>query len=137
MADTTNHPGCRVLVYGSLKAGHGNHPLLHGSTFLGRMALPGPYVMLDLGFYPGVVRKQGGDTATISAEVYQVSEETLYALDCLEGHPTYYKREKVETPWKKAWCYFLPESYLTKDIEVVEDGVWQPNEEEQAWLASK
>lgn len=126
--------GIRVFVYGSLKQGHCNHPALESAKFLGRCFLEGTYTMVDLGWYPAVVDHGARDTnSRIFGEVYLVDEDTLYTLDCIEGHPSFYKRQKVETPFKKAWCYFLPQGYLERDLELVGDGLWQPNDAEQEW----
>lgn len=125
----------RVFVYGTLKAGHCNNTALANAEYLGRCYIDGTYTMLDLGWYPAVIdHGSDGPTNRIVGEVYSVSEDELYSLDCIEGHPTFYKRSKIETPWKKAWCYFLPESYLERDLDVVESGMWEPSDEEQEWV---
>ena len=91
--------GIRVFVYGSLKQGHCNYPALEDATFLGRCFLEGNYTMVDLGWYPAVVNHGvDGPVNRIFGEVYLVPEDTLYTLDCIEGHPTFYERRKIETP---------------------------------------
>jgi gamma-glutamylcyclotransferase (GGCT)/AIG2-like uncharacterized protein YtfP len=90
--------------------------------------------MLDLGPFPAVVEHQDDDIGVgkIYGEVYLVDEDTLYTLDCIEGHPSFYRRRKVDTPFKKAWTYFLPESYLhDQDNTIVESGLWRPTEDEE------
>jgi gamma-glutamylcyclotransferase (GGCT)/AIG2-like uncharacterized protein YtfP len=71
----------------------------------------------------------------IAGEVYRVDSETLDALDVLEGHPDWYKREQVNTPWKWAWLYFMPESYAESAPEI-ESGCWNPTDEEFEWLTA-
>lgn len=49
----------------------------------------------------------------IHGEVYEVDEETLWDLDALEGHPFWYRREKVPVVLEdgrevEAWIYFYP-----------------------------
>jgi len=123
--------GIRVFVYGTLKNGHGNFPALEGATFLGRCFIEGGNRMLDLNWYPGVVKDATMPAESrIYGEVYLIDEDILNTLDCIEGHPHFYAREKVATPWKKAWCYFLPEEYLTEGYLTLRDGLWQPNDEE-------
>lgn len=124
--------GIRVMVYGSLKKGHGNSGALEGAEFLGRCYLEGNYRMLNLGWFPAVVAHNRSElpAARIYGEVYLINEDTLYTLDCIEGHPTFYERKKVNTPFKKAWCYFLPETELDSSREWVETGHWQPDQEE-------
>lgn len=133
--------GIRVFVYGTLKEGHYNHILLSegkGTRFLGRCYIEGSYRMVDMGSFPGVlqVTPDALDPCRIYGEVYRVDEETLYALDMLEGHPSFYRREKVETPWKKAWMYFLPSNY-ERTKTVVDTGVWRPSPEESEFVWGK
>lgn len=126
----------RVFVYGTLKRGHSNYGLLAGSELLGRCNLHGDYIMLDLTYYPGCVRTSGvsgHSRRNICGEVYAVDETTLYSLDLLEGHPNYYKRSKIITPFGNAWMYFLPVGSLDT-YAPVEEGVWSPNEAELEFL---
>ena len=119
-----DEPRIKVLVYGSLKAGQPNHRVLESETtdFLGDCVLDTGFSMVDLGWYPGVVREIGG--SGITGEVYQVDETTFHSLDILEGHPTFYRREKVETvDYKNVWIYLLPVTYLS-DCDRVEGGIW-------------
>lgn len=131
----------RVFVYGTLKNGHGNHRLLarSGSKYLGRCFIEGRYKMLSLGGFPGIVSSGQVPMNRVVGEVYQVDEDTLQSLDWLEGHPKFYERRKVPTPFKNAWCYFLPEAYLTHQtpagVAYADVGcIWRPTEEEALWF---
>ena len=126
----------RVFVYGTLKAGHPNSRALEDCELLGACYLDGQYRMLDLGWYPAVIQDEAVKEQRIFGEVYEVSEDVLYTLDCIEGHPEYYKREKVRTPWKNAWMYFLPCTYKEKGFPTVMDGVWKPSEAEQNYVST-
>lgn len=123
--------GIRVFVYGTLKSGHCNHAALEGADFLGRCYIEGKYTMLDLGWYPAVVGDEGSEKGKIFGEVYRVNSEILFSLDLIEGHPRYYARSKIETPWKQAWCYFLPPTFADKEYAVVKNGMWRPTKEEK------
>lgn len=123
----------RVFVYGTLKQGKSNHRALGSSVCLGRCYLEGNYVMVSLGHFPGVVETSDKRTNRIVGEVYEVSEDVLHTLDLIEGHPTFYTRRKVQTPFKNAWCYFLPEDYLTTRTEIG-DGIWQPTDAEREFM---
>lgn len=125
--------GIRVFVYGTLKQGHCNNPALENGKFLGRCYVEGRHKFYDLGWYPAIVDNSEGDDSTMKVfgEVYLIDEDTLFTLDCIEGHPDYYKRRKVQTPWKNAWAYFLPSSYNDRDLELIEGGIWEPTEEEE------
>jgi gamma-glutamylcyclotransferase (GGCT)/AIG2-like uncharacterized protein YtfP len=74
----------KVLVYGSLKKGFGNHDaFLSTATLLGTTKIPGK--MYSLGAYPGVRLDEPGE---IHCEVYSVDSKTLQRLDQLEGFRT-------------------------------------------------
>lgn len=85
--------GCtKVFVYGTLRAGEANARLLVGAK-LDRLArTEAAFDLADMGPYPAMVR--GGSTA-VRGEVYVVDEATLRALDRLEGHPRFYRRERI------------------------------------------
>lgn len=115
--------GIRVFVYGSLKRGFGNHRLLADAKFISEHSLTGPYTMVSLGGFPGVVCTPGHER-TIHGELYVVDQTTLDSLDLLEGHPHFYERRKiVQTPYKRAWIYLLSEGYC-RGNNVVESGNW-------------
>ena len=114
----------KVCVYGTLKEGHCNSSALRNSSLLGTVKLTGPFKMVDLQYYPALIPTDSDEKdRTITAEIWEVDEETLYSLDLIEGHPNYYKRTKIDTPYGKAWCYFLPLAY--KDHPEVVTGDWQ------------
>ena len=124
----------RVFVYGTLKQGHGNHRLLANSKFLGRCLVSGKHRLVSLGGFPGLVATSPEEPdRTVSGEVYQVNEETLLSLDFLEGHPRFYERRKLPTPFKNAWAYYLPSDYLDKGYPHV-DTAWHPVEVEREFL---
>jgi gamma-glutamylcyclotransferase (GGCT)/AIG2-like uncharacterized protein YtfP len=133
--DEKKSSGIRVFVYGTLKAGRYNHDLLRDAELLGTHVLRGPIAMVDLAHYPCVVQspEQLPETGAVLGEVYRIDEDTLAGLDLLEGHPSYFRRVQVETPWKKAWMYTLPASYL--EHGVMPQGIWDANEDEEAEYA--
>ena len=122
------HGQPRVFVYGTLKKGHGNHGLLENAEYLGDAEISGPVALIDLGWYPGVVRQPNGPDRTIRGEVYAVDTDTLYSLDILEGHPEFYERQKFATEFRNAWVYTLPPGYIEDDTDIIEEGVWNGSE---------
>ncbi len=108
-----------IFVYGSLKRGHYNHALLRASPCRGAWQTPARYTLLDLGRYPGIV--EGGTTA-ISGEVYAIDRPTLRALDRLEGHPDYYRRQTIATPYGGAFIYVLVAA--PQQRVVIASGCW-------------
>lgn len=127
-----------VFVYGSLKQGHSNSPFLDGAHYVGVDSLPGPYVMFDLGAFPAVSERPVGTlpNAEVRGELYYVDAEEFAALDILEGHPSFYKRERLKlSSGIVAWVYLVPyEEY--REITEVTDGWWFPSESERKQWAS-
>lgn len=118
----------KVFVYGTLKRGHGNHVLLEQSKFLGAGVTTEKYVMYKSGV--PFVSKQLKLT-TIFGELYSVDELTLNNLDMLEGHPNWYKREKIsisyisdegKTNTTEAWLYFNDD--IPASAEVLPSGIY-------------
>jgi len=85
----TATPTTTIFVYGSLKRGESNHRLLARARFLRRAHTAPFFELYDLGAFPAMV---AGGFTSIAGELYEVNEETLAALDRLEGHPTLYRR---------------------------------------------
>lgn len=113
----------KVFVYGSLKKGFGNHPLLQGSAFLGNTTTrDSHYVMGSFGAFPAVRR---GGHLKVAGELYEVDSETLGRLDNLEGNGSFYKREKVPLDnGKWGWIYLLCYSVPDSDHGIkIQDGV--------------
>ena len=81
-----------LFVYGTLKRGYGNHPLIAGALPLGEDAVPG--VLYAQGA-PIAVRAEG--EGWVEGELYDVTPEQLAECDRLEGHPRAYRRERVTT----------------------------------------
>lgn len=84
-----------VFVYGSLKRGFRNHRVISGGEFAGVATTVARFNMLDVrGAYPALVtdlidRTKAGQ---ILGELYNVDDDTLAALDKLEGYPDFYTR---------------------------------------------
>ena len=119
----------KVFVYGTLKEGHGNNVLLSFSERLGTGITEDKYIMYELGI-PYV--SKSFKLTRISGEVYRVKLDTLEALDLLEGHPNWYKREKVEVEYYDlksnshikdyAWLYFNEQ--IPNSAEVNKHGIY-------------
>ena len=121
-----------VFVYGTLKAGRTNHGALEGAEYIGRATIEGPYAFVDLGWYPAVIPVNGRENRQVGGELWRVNDDILRTLDMIEGHPTYYKRSKVDTSYgRKAWVYFLSEDL--KPWPIVKTLFWEENEAELAW----
>lgn len=118
-----------VFVYGTLKRGHGNYMrLLHGrAVFVATGAVKGD--LFDLGPFPAMKEGDG----TVHGEIFMVGPETLKDLDYLEGHPTFYKRTKMnltqfggsvaQTP-VEVEAYVYQGDLTHQVVKKCTDGVW-------------
>lgn len=112
-----------VAVYGSLKKNHFNHDVLAGAEFIAAWKTTAEYTMFDLGGFPGVV---AGGTTSVHAEIYKITPEILEHLDRLEGHPTFYRRTPIDSPFGEIQIYL----YLNTDCrdKAIESGLWKDSE---------
>lgn len=97
-----------LFVYGTLRKGFWNHSFLKGSIFCGMARTKEKYALFVEGI-PYVSKIGGG--SEIVGEVFQVDGKTLKRIDGLEGHPDWYRREKVQVILENgsnisAWIYF-------------------------------
>ncbi len=84
----------RLFVYGTLMKGFHNNHLLTSSKYLGGGMLEIPYYMVSLGdAFPALTPCEGLNW--IKGELYEVTENTLDRVDRLEGHPWFYRRERI------------------------------------------
>ena len=112
----------RVAVYGSLRQGFGNHPLLYTSRYIGTFKEKLPYTMYDLGAFPALTPNKDDSMNDIVVEVYDVDGNTLYNLDALEGHPRFYKRVKTNIDHHETWIYIMERKFDA--MRRVESGDW-------------
>ena len=106
-----------LAVYGTLKRGCGNHKYLSNSRFVGAGVTLDKFVLV-VSFIPYCVPidlagEMGKYASQIRVEVYEISKEKLEEIDELEGHPFWYKREKVKVRLEDgeivdAWFYIYP-----------------------------
>lgn len=110
-------------VYGTLKKGFGNHRILEDNPLVFEGTVNIPFYMVSLGGFPGILKDDKSNSIYI--EVYEVSDqETEKRLDRLEGYPSFYNKEIIDTPVGKAYVYFL-ENSLYGDNDLVESGNWE------------
>lgn len=95
-----------VAVYGSLRKGLHNHALLHNADFKGTAVANG-FKMFSMGSFPFITHQDATEQDTIQIEVYAVTPEEMRNLDRLEGFPSFYNRELIDTPYGKAWIYYI------------------------------
>ena len=90
----------RVFVYGTLKKGFWNNPLLKGCEFLGGAVTVPTYSMISVShavitLFPVIRPSENGKP--VVGEIYTVDDEVLERLDRLEGvHKGMYRRELID-----------------------------------------
>ena len=109
----------RIAVYGTLKKGYHNNYILGNAKFVGCGNLSDRYP-LEVKGLPYLYNDKGVGEF-VEVEVYDVDDQLLSRVDQLEGHPNWYKREKVLVDmddWSKttAWVYFL-DDYTPQDVQ--------------------
>jgi gamma-glutamylaminecyclotransferase len=99
----------KMAVYGTLRGGLSNHAYVKHHGFLGAGKTVEKYTMRASGI-PYVGKEP---RTRIDVEVYEVvGKSEIEAIDRLEGHPHWYKREEIEVELEdgtilKAWLYFM------------------------------
>ena len=104
-----------VGVYGTLKRGFYNHPLLEQAEYIKNYCIPdGLYCMYDLGSFPAVsvVTEKNKETTPVHIEIYRVDQDTFERLDRLEGYPSFYNRVLIEVDDFHVWMYIMEDSEL-------------------------
>ena len=122
-----------VFVYGTLMEGYGNNRLLKSGNaeLVGKAITQPSFVMLASGlngipFVADVKEEHEGfpsdywfrNASQIHGEVWRCDADTLKTLDRLEGHPDWYKRERVKVDFLnnqntapfEVWIYLMPMS---------------------------
>ena len=113
-----------VAVYGTLRKGMGNHRLMGDSKYLGAAEVEG-FEMYPCGLsggFPVILPVTPSETtsSSIKAEVFEVTEDLLTGpLDRLEGHPEWYKRQLVPTPYGQSWIYVMQSDHYKQYGKIV------------------
>ena len=120
-----------VFVYGTLMEGYGNNRLLKNGNaeLIGKAVTQTSFVMLasslnGIPFVADVKEEHEGypsdywlrNASQIHGEVWRCDTDTLKTLDRLEGHPNWYKRERVKVDFIsnqklhpfEVWIYLMP-----------------------------
>lgn len=108
-----------IGVYGTLKCGHNNDHYLDGCEFVGYAKTVNNHRLCINGL-PYLIQGENsfGEGCPVELELYLVDRPTLQAIDHLEGHPHWYKREQKAVAlhgqsanrYRYPWIYFADES---------------------------
>lgn len=116
-----------ICVYGSLRAGMGNHRVIEGSKKLSTETVQIPFKMIDMGSYPGLLETEENNAIVI--EIYEVTPDTYKRVERLEGYPSFYDRKDVPTSEGMVGIYYLPKSWGREEPN------WVPEVDgEQDWV---
>ena len=101
--------GSLCAVYGSLRAGLGNHRVIERSPRQADGVIEGVFQMYSMygGGFPALTHSNTPDN--IIVEVYEVNDDAQASgLDALEGYPSFYDREVVTlADGRECWVYFI------------------------------
>lgn len=112
-----------VFVYGTLKSGYGNNRLLLTSKFIGNCRTTSPWMLDADGGIPFLHKIRDGKH--VIGELWEVDDQTFANLDRLEGHPTFYERDKISVDlidsspvWSRiVWAYFINASGYSDEFK--------------------
>ena len=111
-----------LFVYGTLKRGERNHPLLMDEKYLGDTGTSPNYLLVDLGRYPGMVKKPHGGFS-VQGELFEIPYDLLVELDKIEDAPFLFNLEPITlADGSKAFAYLYKQSILGASI--LSEGVW-------------
>jgi gamma-glutamylcyclotransferase (GGCT)/AIG2-like uncharacterized protein YtfP len=109
-----------ALVYGTLRRGERNHPLIADAVCHGTV-LSAAGFRLDLGDPPAVDRR---GQAQIEGDLVDLTARVLARMDQLERHPDWYAREIVTLEdGREAWMYLHTIPRTTPARRVQAEGV--------------
>ena len=117
-----------VAVYGTLRKGEVNSPLLSNANYKGKFNSEPVYIMKSLAGdgFPGI--KLEGKTSIVF-EVYKVTREIVTALDGLENYKgkdckdNLYNRAYIHTPFGPALTYYYNKNFKVTE-KLIENGDW-------------
>jgi gamma-glutamylaminecyclotransferase len=100
-----------IAVYGTLKKGYNNYwAYLYGSHHVGKGKTKDKYPLIIQGL-PYLVNKVGLGH-NVNVDVFKITDRVLHNIDKLEGHPNWYKRQRIPILIGKeevmCWVYFNP-----------------------------
>lgn len=124
-----------VFVYGTLKQGQNNSPLLGNDKFLGKcVTTEAKFKLFNCGWYPGLVTVKSGGYP-VYGELYDCHEKTMPRLDHLEGvaHGLY-KRIQVNVKLLDETIHqAIAYEFLQDTDDLKESGMCWPSHQINQW----
>lgn len=109
----------KIAVYGSLRKGMYNHPLLGDSPLLETTEVNLPFKMVSMGAFPAL--KMDNELHTIVVEIYEVDEPTYKRVERLEGYPQFYDRFTFLYKNENVDIYYIQQ--VAEDVSHIKDWV--------------
>lgn len=109
-----------IFVYGSLRRGERYAWLLAGERYLGAHETKPRYTMFSLGEWPAIMA--GGDVAIVG-DVFSIGRPKLAHLDAFERFPQLFVRQRIPTPYGRAWVYIFRQR--PTNVVTVPSGDWR------------
>ncbi|HAA05100.1 MAG TPA: gamma-glutamylcyclotransferase [Syntrophobacteraceae bacterium] len=102
-----------LFVYGTLRRGYANHEVYLADALCLGKAITEERFALFVDDFPYLTKS--AEISRVVGELYRIDDRTLDHIDCLEGHPDDYRREKIQVVTDlgarcSAWAYFYPKS---------------------------
>ena len=125
-----------VFVYGTLKQNYGNYHVMERAKGIKICdAVTKDKFVMGGGGIPYVV-KVGEPKHQIKGELYKVFN--MQPLDDLEGHPTFYRREKIEVICENgkkqtAWIYFYTGNMVAEEEWINEKNLYEFPKDTYDW----
>ena len=118
-----------VAVYGSLRAGFGNHRLLRDAGDFKRGVTMESHTMYSLGAFPAITEEEHPEGKGVIVEVYEVDDTGFARLDGLEGYPSFYNRKQTDILLDtgdivEAWIYYFSD-HKPYSMDTVECNDWR------------
>lgn len=112
-----------LFVYGTLKRGERNHPLLMDEKYLGDTSTSPDYLLVDLGTYPGMVEKPH-EGFSVKGELFEIPYKLIIELDKIEDAPFLFNLQLITlADGSKAFAYLYKQRILGAGI--LSEGVWR------------
>ncbi len=113
----------KLFTYGTLMKGQCRHHVLQDAKYLGDAVLR-DYCLLELGSYPGAIRKE---RFNVYGEVYEIPEKLVPELDRIEGEGYLYERKTVDVTMDDGKTSVLFYEFL------MDDGTYEKTRREGKW----
>lgn len=110
-----------VFVYGTLRKGEVNHDVIDGCPFVKNARTEPRYTLHDHRWFPSMA---SGGTTAVTGEVYDLEPKTLWEVDRLEGHPSYYRRQHIVLEDGQTVQAYLMPVEVASFYPIIDSGDW-------------